>query len=379
MVNVGLLGGMFDPIHAGHVAMAEAALRNGMDEVLLLPCQTPAHRPQALASARHRLAMCHLAAAGHPGIKADDTDLRDGPCYAVDTVRLLQAKRPEARFHWILGADKLPALAAWRDSAALFALCDFLVCPRPGHDAGYPVDGAALRVLPLEPVAASSGMAIAQIRAYNDAPGLLPVEIARYIAENGLYLPDYADMLRKRGMGEKRLAHTLSVRREAVRLARKFGAGMVKAAVAAMLHDAAKPLSLGDMRALAARYDMALPDDVLAQGNLLHGPLSAQIALREFGVDQPEILSAIACHTTGKPGMTALDLCLFVADAIEPLRADYPGLAEIRQLAEYDLPQAALCAMRHTREYVLSRGKPFCQKTDEAMRYIIKNQQNTPI
>lgn len=367
MRALGILGGMFDPLHAGHLNAARAALAAGLDTVLLAPCGSPAHRGAPLAPARHRLRMCQLAAEAHPGLEASDIELRSDVCYAVDTVRLLRRQYPGARVSWLMGADKLPTLAQWHEAEALFTLCDFLVCPRPGHDASYSVPGATVRVLDCAPDDVSSGQVLSQLRGLSDAEGMLPRPVARHIAQNGLYQPDYTSFLLARGMREKRLAHTLRVRKEAVRLADIHGACMQKAGLAAMLHDAAKPLPPDEMRALAARYGLDAPDEVLASGDLLHGPLAAQMAMRELGVTDADVLQAIACHTTGCRDMSALALCLYVADSIEPGRKEFPGLSDIRRLADTDLIAAALLSMRRTRAYVLERGLPLYAATQEAI------------
>ena len=376
MQRIGVLGGMMDPIHSGHIHAALAALNAGLDRVLLAPCLTPAHRPQPQASAEHRLEMCRIAAQADARLEASDIELRDDTCYAADTVRLLQQRYPDAAITWIMGADKLPSLGHWREAESLFSLCDFFVCPRPGFDASLPVPGARIRVLADAAVEADSGKAVEALRALRDADGILPRPIARYIALNGLYQPDYMPALLRYGMGEKRVRHTLGVRQTAVELADRHGARMQAAGVAAMLHDIAKPLPLGDMQALAARYGLRLPEDIFSDGNLLHGPLAAAIAERELGVTDAEALSAIACHTTGRIGMTVLDKVLFIADAIEPGRSDYPGLAEMRALAQTDLDAAVLLSMRRTKEYVLSRGLRFCSRTEDAIQYLTSKRRN---
>ena len=110
---IGVLGGMFDPIHAGHIRAAQAALDAGAERVLVCPCQMPAHRGQAIAPAMDRLQLCELAVRAHTGMEACDADLRGGLCYTVDTVDILQARYPDARICWIIGADKLPSLNKW--------------------------------------------------------------------------------------------------------------------------------------------------------------------------------------------------------------------------------------------------------------------------
>ena len=354
---IGVLGGMFDPIHAGHIRAAQAALDAGAERVLLCPCQMPAHRGQAIAPAMDRLQLCELTSRAHTGMEACDADLRGGLCYTVDTVDILQARYPDARICWIIGADKLSSLNKWYEAEKLFAVCEFWVCPRPGYDAHLPVPDARLRVLDMPPIAASSADVVQRLHAYDDAAGMISHEEARYIAENGLYQPDYKTLLKARGMPEKRLLHTLGVRQ------------------AAMLHDSAKPLSLPEMQKKAQEYDLRLPKDIYADENLLHGPLAAAIAEHELGVTDAEILSAIACHTTGKPDMTVLEQVIYLADAIEPTRRDYPGLAQIRALAQTNLSAAVLLSMRRTREYVLSQGHAFCPQTELAMQSLAAKEE----
>lgn len=372
MQKIGVLGGMFDPIHAGHIRAARCALQFGLDRILLLPCHAPVHREAPQASDDDRLRMCEIAARGNARITVSDIDLREGPCYAADTLRILQRRYPDTQFFWIIGADKLPKLSQWRNADYLFTHCAFLVCPRPGYDAHLPVPGARLHVLPADPANISSGEIKKRLAAYDDAPKQLFPSVSRYIAENGLYQPDYLPALLDRGMQANRLAHTMGVRQEAVKLAHLHGASMQKAAVAAVLHDIAKPLPLSDMQALAQKYALELPDDIMADGNLLHGPVAAAIAKHELHITDPDILSAISCHTTGKENMTTLEMCVFLADAIEPTRRDYPGLKEMRALSQSDLSGAVLLSMQRTQEYVLSRGLHFCSRTEKAMQDIMR-------
>lgn len=375
MRKIGVLGGMMDPIHWGHIRAALAALNAGLDRVLLAPCLTPAHRPQPVASPEDRMEMCRLAAQADPRLEASDIELRDTTCYAVDTVRLLMERYPDARITWILGADKLQSLPRWYQAETLFSLCDFYVCPRPGYESAVEAPGLRLRVLNSPPLEASSGDVVERLHALDDAPELLPRKVARYIALRGLYQPDFVPVLRQYGMGDKRLRHTLGVRDTAVELASLHGVSMQAAALAAMLHDLAKPLPLERMQALTREYGLELPEEITADGNLLHGPLAAAIAERELGVRDEAVLSAIACHTTGKKGMTDLDKVLFIADAIEPNRMDYPGLADMRRLAKTDLTAAVLLSMRRTKEYVLARGLHFCSVTEHAMQDIIEQEE----
>jgi nicotinate-nucleotide adenylyltransferase len=134
-MKLGVVGGTFDPIHLGHVAMAEAgAACAGLDRVLLVPSGVPPHRGPATAPAADRLAMARLAAAAHPGLEVSDVELRrPGPSYTVDTLRALAAEHPDAELHLLLGWDAARELRAWHRPDEVTRLARLVVVTRPGY------------------------------------------------------------------------------------------------------------------------------------------------------------------------------------------------------------------------------------------------------
>lgn len=136
--RIGILGGMFDPIHCGHVdagVAAQAALQ--LDEVLVVPSNIPPHRPPPVASSHHRFAMAALAVAGRPGWRALDLELRDAVrSYTADTLRRLHVDGfgPSELF-FISGADAFVEIATWKDYPSLFDLANFAVVSRRGMSA----------------------------------------------------------------------------------------------------------------------------------------------------------------------------------------------------------------------------------------------------
>jgi len=134
--RAGVLGGTFDPVHLGHLDVAEAArLALALDEVRLVPARVPPHRTTgAQASAEDRLAMVRLAIEGQPHLVASDLELRaPGPSYTATTLRALgrEGWRP-AQLFFITGADAFAEIATWRDYPALLDLAHFAVVSRPG-------------------------------------------------------------------------------------------------------------------------------------------------------------------------------------------------------------------------------------------------------
>lgn len=113
--KIGIYGGTFDPIHIGHLMMAEQARQAvGLEEVWFVPASTPPHKRDVSASAKDRLAMVERAVADHPSFRVSRAEMdRSGPSYTVDTVRLLCQEQPDTRFFLIMGADMVLDLPRW--------------------------------------------------------------------------------------------------------------------------------------------------------------------------------------------------------------------------------------------------------------------------
>ena len=158
-------------------------------------------------------------------------------------------------------------------------------------------------------------------------------------------------------LSEKRYQHTLNVKKMAVKLARRYGVNEEKAALAALLHDAAKEIPKEEMKALMAQYPQYAEGGESRPVPVWHGVCAAILARTEWGVTDEAVLSAIACHTAGKPGMTKLDKVVYLADMTSKER-DWPGVNKLRKLEMKDLDAAMLAALKQTNDFVLSQSKP---------------------
>ena len=133
-MKLGIFGGTFDPIHNGHLFVAETArLLENLDRVLFVPTNNQHYRTQAQAGADHRCAMILGAIASNPRFKLDDTDLRaDATGFTADLLPRLRAKYPDAQFTFIIGADSLANTTWQRFDHVLEMLERFVIAPRPG-------------------------------------------------------------------------------------------------------------------------------------------------------------------------------------------------------------------------------------------------------
>ncbi len=131
---IGIFGGTFDPIHCGHLAIAEFLSRHcPLTEIQFIPCLLSPHRREPLASPEQRLEMIRLAIAGHPTWKANDIDFqRPGPSYMVDTLFLLRQQQPQTRWCLILGMDAFAHFDEWREWREILKLAHLIIVNRPG-------------------------------------------------------------------------------------------------------------------------------------------------------------------------------------------------------------------------------------------------------
>ncbi len=134
-MRIGIFGGTFDPIHLGHLIMAQDAMETGnLDRVLFLPAGAPPLKmAQPATPPSTRLEMVDHAIADNPHFTSDDSDLlEDRPSYSVDAVRRLKLRFPKDEIFWILGADQLAQLDKWRNVETLVREVEFIALGRPG-------------------------------------------------------------------------------------------------------------------------------------------------------------------------------------------------------------------------------------------------------
>jgi nicotinate-nucleotide adenylyltransferase len=210
--RVGILGGSFDPIHSGHLDLADAAVRVlALPRVFVIPSNVPPHRPQPVASAYHRFAMAAIAVTCRPGWRVVDLELRAAtPSYTSSTLEYLHNRGYSAHdLFFIIGADAFSEIAEWHDYPRILDAAHFAVVSRRGqaaHTLRQRLPDLASRMVDASDSLALSRPSIILIDAETadvsstairnrlseaaSIEGMVPAHVQQHIEQHGLYLPE---------------------------------------------------------------------------------------------------------------------------------------------------------------------------------------------
>jgi nicotinate-nucleotide adenylyltransferase len=197
-MRVGVIGGTFDPIHVGHLIVAEGARDVlSLQRVVFVPAGQPPHkRSTRISPAAHRLAMVRLAIAGNAYFATSRVDIdRRGPSYTVDTIRLLhEAWGPEVEVYFLIGGDSLVELPTWYQPQRLLEICQVVAVPRPGYEPDLdavndriPGVSERIQILDLPLVDLSATEIRDRVRDRRSIRYLVPASVERYIHRHRLY------------------------------------------------------------------------------------------------------------------------------------------------------------------------------------------------
>ena len=190
-LKIGLFGGSFDPVHLGHLLVAQAAIEElGLDRLFFIPAaQSPFKPENRPAPADARLQLLRLALAGKTNCEIDDQEIqRGGISYTVDTLRDYAKKFSGAELFYLVGADNVPKLNEWREPAELARLAEFVAIPRPGGAAAVFPPPFRGRMLKGFPFAVSSSEIRARVKSGLPVENLVPAAVAEAIRNGQLYV-----------------------------------------------------------------------------------------------------------------------------------------------------------------------------------------------
>lgn len=368
--KLGLMGGTFDPIHNGHLRVAEEMREAlGLDAVLFIPTGIPVFkRDQHVTDSETRFALVKEAVAGNPHFDASRIEIdREGDTFTVDTLRELRRHYPEnVEFYFIVGSDTAATVGKWKGREEVAQLAHLAVAVgRPGSAGADELREAVMAAAPFQLhlvrvsiLEISSSDIRERIAQGKSVRYLVPPSVAKSLADNASKayaarpsaedgenaedgLADPADVpvaalgvlskdffnARKAELAErvspKRFQHSLGVSDACAQLAKEYGLDVKKARLAGLLHDWDK--GYDDEQARARVYELGMEDElspyvVENMPGTLHGITAARALGREFPEIPGDVLQAISRHTTAALDMSPLDMALYIADAIEPNR-----------------------------------------------------------
>lgn len=195
MQKIGLLGGTFDPIHNGHLSIANHALKKfNLSQVEFIPCFQPPHRHQPIANALDRFRMVQLAVQHHPHLSVNDIEIQRGNIsYSVDTIKSLQQQFPNHEYYFIVGADAFSKFDTWRDWEIICSNVNIIVVNRSNEKIILPKKVAdftgkkRIDFLTIQPIAISATQIRLDIALKKENVNGLDNTVWRYIVEKKIY------------------------------------------------------------------------------------------------------------------------------------------------------------------------------------------------
>jgi nicotinate-nucleotide adenylyltransferase len=195
-MHLGVFGGSFDPVHFGHLRMAEEArMQAGLDRVLFVPTQvSPFKVGRQVTPGELRVAMLHIATEDNPAFAVSNIEVsRPGPSYTVDTLRLLREQHPGVELFFLTGTDAVRDLPKWREPEAILEMTRFLVAARPGVNRAEVLHAlpdtweGRISFIEMPELEISSTYLRERIRDGRSVRYLLPRAVEEFIAAHGLY------------------------------------------------------------------------------------------------------------------------------------------------------------------------------------------------
>ena len=320
-MKIGVFGGTFNPPHNTHLSIAVAAREQlALDKLIVMPCGDPPHKSVDVDKDT-RMKLTQLAFDGIAEVSDYELN-KDGKSYTVETLRYLKGLYPDSELFLVIGGDSLVNFGKWYCPKEIAGLATLVVADRGRKTSVATVRrierdyGAKVERLNLKANAVNS----TEIRLrydfglsnINNVPGC----VDEYILQHGLYAKHRKTVEKLRSyLKPERFSHTFYVVKRGLELATDDE--KEKVFTACLLHDCAKYTSPADY----GKYGFTKPGDM--PNSVVHSFLGAEVAKRDFGVTDQEILDAIAYHTTGRPKMSRLEKIVYVADKTEDTRP-YP-------------------------------------------------------
>jgi nicotinate-nucleotide adenylyltransferase len=190
--KIGILGGTFDPIHLGHLVLAEQVKEKlQLDQVIFMPSASPPHKTKRkLSSAKDRFQMTKLALENNPTFLVSDIELnRGGLSYTVDTLKQLKKQYPDSEIYFLTGSDVLNEIQTWKDPEQIYKLVKVVIAIRPGFDSFDSKNHFAKKsiIVPITGIDISSTQIRERVKKKQSIKYLVPAKVEEYIKKKKLY------------------------------------------------------------------------------------------------------------------------------------------------------------------------------------------------
>lgn len=385
--KLGIMGGTFDPIHNGHLKIAELALKNyNLDKVVFIPSGSPNFKQEKLITNKnYRLEMIKIAIKDNPNFLVSSLEVdKNGITYSYDTINTLKKLlNKDVSLYFIIGADNALDILNWHNGLKLIKQCNFIVFNRPGTqnlesaitilNKNY---SANFSLMQIDEINISSTLIRSNIEQNIEIEKFVPSDLTRYIKENYLYnYKSFINLIKSSTesiLSEYRFLHTQNVAKVAIELAKIHKVNPKKAEIAAYLHDYAKEISKEEALNFCDKRNLFLDSMLRSKISLAHGMIGSVMAFEYFGIDDIDILNAIQYHTTGRKNMSDLEKIIYLSDCIEPSRPNFKELEKIRLSTYIDLNKAMLYALNMSKRLNSKKGFTVHKKTIEAINYFKK-------
>lgn len=379
MQRIGILGGTFNPIHQGHVRLAQQYIKElKLDKLLVIPTKYPPHKVvRDLAASQHRLEMCRLAFQDTREVEVSEIEIRrPGRSYTVDTIRQLRDQYPDASLFLIVGGDMFRCFNQWYCFDEILQRCTLCTAAREEneydelnrHRALLQQYSEQIQVLSMPVLELSSTEIRKRLYDGQDCSHLLPQAVWQYIQKEQLYRADplheqkvkeYTELLTSM-LKPSRLEHSLNVATRAAYLADLYGENGKKAEIAGLLHDICKNMSQEEQLHWTKKSAIIFDKSFWAQPQLWHGFAAAEYIRECLHITDPEILEAVRWHTVGKADMSTFEKIIFLADLTSAERS-YPLAEEVRETVDHSLDEGMRTSLLFTVGKLVENHQPICR------------------
>lgn len=401
-MRIGIYGGSFNPVHNGHIHLAQTAVRDfSLDVLYLMPSKISPHRSSdEYAAEEDRLEMLRLACKNIKGLEVSDYEIKsERVSYTIYTIEHFRELYPDDELFLVVGSDMLLSFDKWYRFEDILSNAVLCAVSRKNGDndelkrkaeklSGY---GRVL-VSETEAVEVSSTEIRKKIEKNLDYTCYLNKNVVQYIVQKGLYTakgdtdtdinevslmqydPDDKKKYLKEHLSAKRYQHSLNVAAECKKLAVKYGEDPDKAYFAGLLHDICKELPDDELKAMVETSGYAVCREELETKSLWHGIAGAYFIKTNFGIEDIDILNSVRFHTVGRAGMTRLEEIVYLGDLVSADR-DYKGVEKMRKLVYTDLDKAMLEALIFSIRSVIKKGGVIPDATSEGYNFYTRLQK----